>query len=137
MNYQPLLQQLYPEGSVQGECGVFCHRLVNFPLVGNTLQSKIAAVHRFGIPVAQLQGQFHPGDIIITSESKVYGHVTFVNELVYQENTDNLLYLQLTESNFNLDLKVHHTRLLAPNSPFIIGVIRGPLLFAIPENYGQ
>ncbi len=136
MNYQPILQQLYPEGSIQGECGVFCHRLVNFPLVGNTLQSKIAAVHKFGIPATQLLGQFQAGDIIITSESRIYGHVAFVNELVYEANTANLLYLQLTESNFNLDKKVHHTRLMPPNSPFIVGVIRGPLLFSIPENYG-
>jgi hypothetical protein len=121
-DYSTILKQLYPEGSKQGECGVFCHKLMQFPLIGDTLASKTAAVNKFGYTAKAVQGGYDAGDVIVTKESLAYGHVAFINAII----GDNL---QLTESNFNLDLKVHHTRLINKMSPVIVGCIRGPLLF--------
>ena len=125
-NYYLLLSTLYPDGSIQGQCGVFCHRLMDFPLVGDTLASKIAAVKKYGYTASQLLGGYDAGDIVITKENQLNGHVAFVNNIV----GDNL---QLTESNFHEDLKVHHTRLINKNSPELVGCIRGKLLFLPPD----
>ena len=131
MDLRPVLEKLYPEGSYGGQCGTFAHRLVNFPPVGNSLKSKINSVMNFGIPAIKLSGGFQEGDVLITWESRIFGHVAVINKLIYAENTDNLIQLQLTESNYNLDLRVHHTRTLSASSPFIVGVIRGNLLFNV------
>ena len=129
MDFRPVMSQLYPDGSRGGQCGTFAHRLVQFPFVGNFLFNKISAVKRFGIPASNLQFRFKPGDIVITNESLIFGHVLMVNFVTYVENSDQAVNFQCTESNFHLDLKIHHSRVMAANSPHIIGVIRGPLLF--------
>lgn len=131
MDLTPIFQKLYPEGSYGGQCGVFAHKLIDFPLIGNTLASKIRAVNSFGIPVEKLGDQFQEGDVLITKESRIFGHVAVINLKIYEENTDHLIQLKLTESNFHLDLRVHHTRILSADSPVIIGVIRGNFLFSI------
>src|SRR5438874_9462777 len=104
MNLRPVLSQLYPEGSYQGQCGVFAHKLVNFPLLGDTLKSKIAGVAKYGTLATAPGFSIQTGDILITSESWVFGHVALVNCIINGK-------LQLTESNYHLDLRVHHTRL--------------------------
>lgn len=131
-DYQKILQELYPEGSIQGQCGVFAHRLMVFATVGNTLQSKTLAVERFGYTAAQLQGGYDAGDVIITKESLVYGHVAFINAILDPVKK----IARLTESNFNLDLRVHHGRVINLLSPELVGCIRGPLIF-LPKTNGQ
>ena len=103
----------------------FLHRLVEFPPTGNYLKQKIATVEKYGIPVRKLNVDFRVGDVVITSESKTYGHGALVNALPNGN-------LRFTESNYYNDEKVHHTRILRPNSPSIIGVIRGRLLIKTP-----
>lgn len=129
MNYQQILQGLYPEGSKQGQCGVFAHKLMTFPLIGDTLASKTAAVKKYGYTAAMVQGGYCAGEVIITKESLVNGHVAFCNTL---ENG----VMTLSESNYHLDLKVHHTRQLNVHDPVIVGCIRGPLLF-LPPTFNQ
>lgn len=130
MDLRPILEKLYPEKCYGGQCGIFAHKLVDFPLVGNTLASKTQAVQKFGIPAAELNLKFQPGDVVITSESRFFGHVLVINFVTYIENSDQAVSFQATESNFNLDLRVHHTRILNAASPVIVGVIRGKLLIA-------
>lgn len=127
MNLQQTLQKLFPDNSWGGQCGTFAHRIVDFPLVGNSLWSKIRAVSSFGIPINSLNGDFKEGDVLITKESRVFGHVAVINQLIYAENTSNLIEVRLTESNYNLNLRVHHNRTLSVNDPNIVGVIRGNL----------
>lgn len=129
MDYRAILQKLFPSGSFGGQCGSFAHRLVNFNPIGNTLISKTKAVQNFGITAQALNLKFQPGDVVITSESHFFGHVCTINFVIYIENSDQAFSFQVTESNYNLDLRVHHNRVLKANSPFIVGVIRGKLLF--------
>jgi hypothetical protein len=114
-------EKLYPEGVTGGQCAKFAHKLIDFPLVGDFLSQKIAAVKKHGILKEKIV-EFKPGDVIVTDESKKYGHVAVINNVWNG-------YLGLTESNFNLDEKVHHTRRLKTSSPAIIGIIRGSFKF--------
>lgn len=129
MNIRLLLNKLYPENSTQGECGIFAHRLIDFSQVGNTYASKKRAVDSSGIPAVNLQQNFHIGDVVITDEGTFMGmgagHVGVVNFI-----DDNFVYL--SESNFNKDGKVHHTRKLPKNSSKIYGVLRGKPQFKVP-----
>jgi hypothetical protein len=120
MELKTTLEQLYPEGTKGGQCVYFLHKMVDFPNTGNYLKQKIATVNTYGIPVSKLNNDFRVGDIVITNESRVYGHGALVNSMSGS-------YLQLTEANYHLDEKVHHTRRLSRNSKSIIGVIRGRL----------
>lgn len=117
---KPTFEKLYPEGSKGGQCGVFAHKLVEFPLVGDTLASKTATVKKFGLMASQIMGTFQPGDVVITSESLKNGHVFVVNAIINDS-------LRCTEANYNNDEKVHHTRLIPKFSTKIIGLLRGPL----------
>lgn len=120
MDLKTTFEQLYPEGSRQGQCVAFLHKLVDFPNTGNYLKQKIATVNTYGIPISKLNGDFRTGDIVITNESLKYGHGALINQVLSDK-------LRLTESNYHLDEKVHHTRLLSSNSKSIIGIIRGKL----------
>lgn len=121
-NYQAELEKLYPTGWYGGQCGIFAHRLMQFPPIGDSLQEKIDAVTQFGVLDGALPDGPEVGDVIITRENKIYGHVCFVNGK--NGNT-----LTLTESNYHLDLKITHTRKMDAHDPMIVGVFRGPLLF--------
>ena len=121
MDIKPILEQKYPENSHGGQCVYFLHRLVEFPPTGNYLNQKIATVEKYGIPARNLHGDFRVGDIVITNESRTYGHGAIVNAIKGNN-------LRLTESNYYNDEKVHHTRLLRMSAPSIIGVIRGKSL---------
>ncbi len=125
MSYQPILEQLYPDGSVQGECGVFVHKLMSIPLVGNTIQTKTTAVQKYGYTAEQVQGGYDAGDAIIFNIGTAAGHIAFCN------NIENGI-MTLTESNWHLDFKVHHTRQISAKDPTIVGCLRGKLLFPIP-----
>lgn len=129
MNIQPILSKLYPDGYKGGECGVFAHKLVGLPTLGDSYSQKKKCVNNNGIIASQLMGNFRVGDIIITNEGTVLGigngHVALVNNIVNGQ-------LILTESNFRKDGKVHHARTLPITSNKIYGVIRRPFLFKLP-----
>lgn len=124
---KPSFEYYYPEGVKGGQCIVFLHRLVEFPPTGNYLSQKIATVKMHGILAADLKGNFEVGDVVITKENPIYGHGFCVNSIIGDK-------LQATESNYNLDERVHHTRLLSKKSPLIVGVLRGPLKIKIINN---
>lgn len=130
MNLYSTLSKLYPKNSWQGQCFTFLHKLVDFPPVGNSLGNKFRSLLTFGIPIAKLD-TIKVGDIILTNESFYFGHGAFVNAIIGGK-------LQLTESNYSLNGKVNHTRLLSPNSKAIWGVFRantgavGNFKFALP-----
>ncbi len=132
MDLTSTFANLYPENSIGGECGIFAHNLIDFPAVGNSYSSKQWAVRQYGITAEFLRGNFHVGDVLITSEGTFLGfgsgHVAVVNSM-------NSTSLFLTESNFNKDDKVHHTRRIDRTSPKIFGVIRGA--FKMPVEYPQ
>lgn len=125
MNLRPTLEKLYKQGSFGGWCFTFLHKLVDFPGVGDSLTSKKQALQKFGIPIAKLD-EIKVGDIILTNESLYFGHGALVNEIVWG-------IPRLTESNFSLNLKVNHNRLLPISSKAILGVFRGAWKFEIPE----
>lgn len=114
----------FPEGSKGGECAVFAERLEQFGIVGDTLGQKEAYVRAHGILRPALNGNYQIGDIVITNESSNFGHVFIINDIVGNE-------LQATESNYHLDGKVTHGRIV-PVSTRIYGVLRGcPLKVSI------
>lgn len=130
MNLRPLLSNLYPENSHGGECAEFAHNLINFPSVGDSYSQKKQAVKNYGIQASQLKGDFRIGDVVITSDGvnwlgQGHGHVFVINNMVGGS-------LYATESNFNLDKRVHHNRIVQKYSEKIYGVIRDPFKFKLP-----
>lgn len=107
----------YPENSIGGECAAFAEKLEQFGPVGNTLASKTAYVKKHGILFKDLGGHFEIGDVVILDAGTPQGHVFIVNDIPAPR-------LQATESNWNLDHRVHHTRIV-PVSNKIVGVLRG------------
>lgn len=120
MDLKPTFEKYYPDGVKGGQCGVFAHKLVEFPLVGDTITSKTATVKKFGKlgPLCQV------GDVLILDVGTNAGHVAIVNN-------DKGVFWQLTESNWKSDERVHHTRLLSKTSSEIVGFFRGALKVAI------
>jgi len=121
MNLLPYLQSKYKEGSQQGQCFTFMHRLVDFPHIGTYLNQKITGLKAFGILIQNLD-TIKIGDVLLL-KYPVFGHGALVNDIQGAN-------LQLTESNFNLDGKCHHTRQISIHDPKILGVFRGNWLFA-------
>lgn len=93
------------------------HQLAMFPPIGNPLSDKLTNFAKYGYLIAELECGPAVGDIILTNESKTYGHVAFVNSII----NGNLV---LTESNYHLDEKVEHFRQIPRHSPAILAVIR-------------
>jgi hypothetical protein len=123
MNLYPVLSKLYPENSFQGQCFTFMHELVDFPHIGTLLGSKKAALNSVGIPISKLDS-IKVGDVLLLNYP-IYGHGALVNNIQGSE-------LQLTESNFKLDGRVHHTRKIPFHDPNILGVFRGKDLYPLP-----
>lgn len=124
MELKTTFSHYFPENSTGGQCAVFAEKLEQFGPVGDTLASKTAYVKKHGILRENLGGHYEVGDVVVTNESSKFGHVFIVNDIVGNQ-------LQATESNFKLDLRVHHTRIV-PVSSKIVGVLRGcPLKVAI------
>lgn len=123
MTLYPILSKLYPEGSYGGQCGTFAHRLIDFPIIGNTLSSKKSVLQASGIPNPDV---LKVGDVLITNESPIFGHVAVINDIKDGQ-------LQLTESNYYLNGRIHHTRKISGFSKSILGVFRGAYLFPLPE----
>ncbi len=123
MNYAQVLASHFPENSFGGQCGTFCHRLVQFFPVGNFLTQKIASLHRFGIPLLSLDS-FKVGDVVL-QKYPIYGHLSVINAITGTK-------LQLTESNYYLNGRVSHKRQIDTSDPRILGVFRGALTYPIP-----
>ena len=126
MNLIPIISKIYPEGSVQGQCGDFAHRLINFPPIGNTYASKKKAVQDFGVLAPNLS-EFRIGDVVITNDNTNNGvgsgHVAVVADIVAGQRI-------AAESNFQLDGRVHYGRVIPTNR--IYGVLRGDFRFPLP-----
>jgi hypothetical protein len=106
----------FPDGSTGGQCGDFAHKIVDFPAVGDYKKDKIASVEKYGKPIAMAQ----VGDVIITGENPIYGHVAVINEV--EGEYPNLTF-KLTESNYKRSNTVSHDRKLKANSGLLYGVI--------------
>jgi hypothetical protein len=126
MNISLLLKKLYPEGSWQGQCGTFAHKLIEFPSVGDSYSQKKQAVREYGILAEQLAGDFRVGDVVITSEGTFmgmgHGHVAVVVNVSNGQP-------QVVESNFKLKEKVSYGRPVPVGK--IYGVIKGAFKFPV------
>ncbi len=110
----------FKPGSVGGQCGTFAHKLVNFPSVGDAISQKYSTVDRVGLKRTDwINKGVRVGDVIISNESKTYGHVAVVNRILPNGQ------IQLSESNYAKPNMVTHNRVVAINSPKIYGAIRG------------
>src|SRR3990167_597255 len=118
LSFKPIFQTLFPENIRGGQCITFAHKLIQFRSIGDSLQSKVQNVYWHGIMAKNLNGDFHIGDLVITRESNRFGHGGIINTIWGNE-------LQLTESNFFGNERVHHGRLLNKYSQLIVGVMRG------------
>jgi hypothetical protein len=110
------LKDSYPEGSDGGQCTTFLHEIADFPAIGDYKDEKFASVDRIGINKKDWMPNV--GDIVVTDESKRYGHTAIVNDIL-PDGT-----LVLTESNFASPETVTHSRNLSPESKRIYGAIR-------------
>ncbi len=125
MNYSQILKTLYPDGTKQGQCAVFTEKITDMPLVGFFTWTKRQAIAKYGISRSQM-GALQVGDVIITSDGLV-GHTAFIN------NKPTSTSSQLSESNWNLDGRVHHNRIIQDSYPNIIGVFRNcKIKFPVP-----
>ena len=132
LSFKPIFQTLFPENIRGGQCITFAHKLIQFRSIGDSLQSKVQNVYWHGIMAKNLNGDFHIGDLVITRESNRFGHGGIINTIWGNE-------LQLTESNFFGNERVHHGRLLNKYSQLIVGVMRGAPKYnmLIRRNDGQ
>lgn len=113
--------QAFPTGTKGGQCGVFAHKLVQFPAVGDGKLDKFKSVNKFGVQANQWRQNPQVGDVLITDENPTYGHVAVVNEILPNGT------VRLSESNFRGKETVSHDRVVSINSPKIYGAIRGKL----------
>jgi len=106
-----------------GECGYWSRKIVDYPSgTGDTLSAKKAYLAKNGIDRNTWQSQgVKVGDVIITDESKQYGHVVVVNSI----NPDGTV--TVSESNFRGPYVVSHDRKIPITSSRIQGVVRGKL----------
>lgn len=113
------LAQKFPQGSVGGQCTTFLHKIVDFPPIGDGKNQKFASVDRIGIPKARWQPRV--GDVVVTGDNPTYGHTFLVNAVLPGGR------VRVTESNFNGNERVTHTRVVSLSDPKIYGAIRKPL----------
>lgn len=120
MDLQPTFAHYFPEGSegpgtgaYAGQCAVFCEYFVDMPMVGDSIEEKKAVVASHGFI-----GSYQVGDVLVFDIGE-YGHLSIIN-------ADLGNNWQLSESNWNLDGKVHHTRII-PKTKSIVGAFRGAL----------
>lgn len=107
----------FPLGSKGGQCGDFARTLISkygydYPRVGDSLAEKAKVARQSGSP----PNAWGIGTVLITSESKENGHVAVINAITPKG-------YQVSESNYSLNRKVNHTRIIPFNSPKLIGGI--------------
>lgn len=103
----------YNTGDKGGQCGVFVNKTIGMK-VGQGLTDKINNVDKYGHVGSQ---GIKVGDVIVQNIGN-YGHVAIVNSI----NPDGTI--TLSESNYNKDEKVNHSRKISLDSPRIYGYIR-------------
>lgn len=113
----PVVQKIYPSGSVGGQCGDWVRKIVNkfgatYPTLGNGLKSKIAAVQKYGTSLANAK----IGSVIVTRENPTYGHVAYI----IGKNAKGWI---VGESNYKQSNRVSYGRVIPFNSPKLVGVI--------------
>lgn len=107
----------FPEGSTGGQCGDFVRKIantygLNYPSLGDSLQSKINAVKKYGTST-QNAGV---GSVIVTKENPTYGHVAWI---IGKSPTGWIV----AESNFKQSNKISYGREIPFNSTKVVGVI--------------
>jgi hypothetical protein len=107
----------YAAGATGGQCGDFARKLVtsygyDYPRLGDGKTDKANAVQKYGVP----SNQWNVGTVLVTAENPTYGHVAVINGF-----TDK--GIRVTESNYNQNGKVSHTRIIPYSSNKIIGGI--------------
>jgi surface antigen len=111
------LNKSYPAGSTGGQCGDFVRKVVaklggDYPTLGDSLKSKIAAVTKYGTSLNNAK----PGSVIVTRENPTYGHVAYI----IGKNAQGYI---VAESNYKQSNKVSYGRVIPYGSSKIIGVI--------------
>ena len=106
----------YPTGATGGQCGDFARQVITgtgrtYPPLGNGLNSKVAAVQKYGVPATQA----NTGDVVVTRENPTYGHVA----VVLQRTPQGVI---VSESNFKQSNKISNGRLIPYNQ--IVGAIK-------------
>jgi len=115
-----------PEGTVGGHCGVYAENVVKLPgggnwIVGDTIGEKTASLDRYAkAGLAFKTGEDAPeaGNSVIINPGTKWGHVAVINNIDEDGN------ITLTESNWNWDKRVTHTRTIKADDPSIVGYIR-------------
>lgn len=126
------LKQLYPQGSMGGECVQWLHKIADFPSVGDWVWQKKAFVSQNGdcITFANLHNDYRVGDMVFTTEGTSMGFGYGHGALIIGLTPTNLI---LAESNFKKDKKVRYGRILSRKDSKIIGIGRFPLRFEFPR----
>lgn len=121
MTLRDIFQAKYPENSKGGQCAAFAEKLVKFGPVGDSYSSKLTYFKKYG---STNLTDIQVGDVVLTDDSKINGHLFVVH-------TDLGDSIQITESNFKLDERVHYTRIVKKNSPRLKAHLRSKLLIPV------
>ena len=112
------IQNKIPQGTkytkaTDGECGYWSRKIVDYPSgTGNTLTEKRNYLAKNGISPQTWQKEgVKVGDVIITDDSKQWGHVVVVNSI----NPDGTV--TVSESNYAQPYMVTHNRKIPITSP--------------------
>lgn len=115
-----------PEGTVGGHCGVYAEHVVKLEdgrswVVGDSINQKKDSIERY----RQAGAAFKPGEdapqvgnAIIQDTGSPWGHVAVINDIA-EDGTATI-----TESNWNWDKRVTHSRKMRLDDPSIVGFIR-------------
>jgi len=114
------------EGTRGGQCAVFAENVAKLPdgrnwVVGDTIQEKKNSLNQYrNAGLGFLPGEENPqaGNAVIINPGTKWGHVAVVNSV----NDDGTI--TLTESNWNWDERVTHSRKMRLDDPSIVGYIR-------------
>lgn len=114
------------------ECGQYVNQYIQeqtgkYGIFGDSIDSKIEAIKKYGGLTDTSNYQFEVGDIIVQKfnkqqDPKQYGHVAIVRK-VYPNGT-----LDLAEANYNGDKKITYGRVINSNSSTIAGVLPRKIL---------
>lgn len=93
-------------GAKSNECGYYARQVVKnagytYPALGDGLNSKIAAVQKYGVPAQQA----NVGAVVVTKENPTYGHVA----VILQKTPQGVI---VTESNYAQSGRISNGRLI-------------------------
>jgi surface antigen len=114
----------FSNGSLGGQCAAFTEKIVDLGTpnntMGNLLEDKQKTVDKYGVSAKQLRANPKIGDVIVFNIGR-YGHAAVINAILPNGQ------VRLTESNFNKDERVNHTRTISLNDPSIYGAFKGKI----------